>query len=60
SDIQSLVLVGGSVRIPAVQAILKGIVGEDKIAQNVNGDEAAVLGECRSGGLVLIEGWALQ
>ncbi|RUS22279.1 hypothetical protein BC937DRAFT_89854 [Endogone sp. FLAS-F59071] len=45
SDIQSLVLVGGSVRIPAVQTILKEIVGEDKIAQNVNGDEAAVLGE---------------
>lgn len=28
SDIQSLVLVGGSVRIPAVQTILKEIVGE--------------------------------
>ncbi|KAG0016154.1 hypothetical protein BGZ80_009392 [Entomortierella chlamydospora] len=44
SDIQSLVLVGGGVRVPAVQANLAAIVGEDKIAKNVNGDEAAVMG----------------
>ncbi|KAI8346979.1 Hsp70 protein-domain-containing protein [Mortierella sp. GBAus27b] len=43
-DIQSLVLVGGGVRVPAVQSNLVGIVGEDKIAKNVNGDEAAVMG----------------
>ncbi|KAF9979754.1 hypothetical protein BGZ65_006061, partial [Modicella reniformis] len=43
-DIQSLVLVGGGIRVPAVQASLAGIVGEDKIAKNVNGDEAAVMG----------------
>ncbi|KAG0360439.1 hypothetical protein BG005_010662 [Podila minutissima] len=44
SDIQSLVLVGGGVRVPAVQASLASVVGEDKIAKNVNGDEAAVMG----------------
>ncbi|KAF9115420.1 hypothetical protein BGX27_007920 [Mortierella sp. AM989] len=44
SDIQSLVLVGGGVRVPAVQSNLAAIVGEDKIAKNVNGDEAAVMG----------------
>ncbi|CAG8495404.1 2173_t:CDS:10 [Ambispora gerdemannii] len=43
-DIKSLVLVGGGVRIPAVQAVLSSILGEDKIAKNVNGDEAAALG----------------
>ncbi|GJJ71741.1 hypoxia up-regulated 1 [Entomortierella parvispora] len=44
TDIQSLVLVGGGVRVPAVQANLANIVGDDKIAKNVNGDEAAVMG----------------
>ena len=39
----SLVIVGGGVRVPKVQSILKDYVG-DKLAQNVNGDEAAVLG----------------
>ncbi|KAI9258219.1 Hsp70 protein-domain-containing protein [Phascolomyces articulosus] len=43
-DIKSLVLVGGSVRIPAVQKGLGAVVGTQKIAKNVNGDEAAVLG----------------
>ncbi|GAB5586845.1 lumenal Hsp70 protein [Umbelopsis nana] len=44
SDVNSLVLVGGSVRVPAVQKILKKTIGSDKVAQNVNADEAAVLG----------------
>ncbi|KAF8977992.1 hypothetical protein BGZ46_006966, partial [Entomortierella lignicola] len=44
SDIQSLVLVGGGIRVPAVQSSLATIVGEDKIAKNLNGDEAAVMG----------------
>ncbi|KAF9923520.1 hypothetical protein FBU30_006442 [Linnemannia zychae] len=43
-NIQSLVLVGGGVRIPSIQARLAEVVGEDKIAKNVNGDEAAVMG----------------
>ncbi|KAI9492706.1 heat shock protein 70 family [Zychaea mexicana] len=43
-DVKSLVLVGGSVRVPAVQKGLVDVVGTQKIAKNVNGDEAAVLG----------------
>ncbi|KAF9287722.1 hypothetical protein BGZ88_008480 [Linnemannia elongata] len=43
-NIQSLVLVGGAVRVPSIQTNLAAIVGEDKIAKNVNGDEAAVMG----------------
>ena len=37
-------MVGGGVRIPAIQALLHKQVGESKIARNVDGDEAAVLG----------------
>ncbi|RIA89435.1 Hsp70 protein [Glomus cerebriforme] len=44
AGIRSCVLVGGGVRVPSILAELKDIIGEDKIAQNVNGDEAAVLG----------------
>ncbi|KAI8814028.1 Hsp70 protein-domain-containing protein [Cladochytrium replicatum] len=44
SDINSVVLVGGSARVPKVQEYITKLVGEDKIAKNVNGDEAAVLG----------------
>ncbi|KAJ3028371.1 UNVERIFIED_CONTAM: Hypoxia up-regulated protein 1 [Siphonaria sp. JEL0065] len=44
TKLDSLILVGGAVRIPAVQTALKELVGEDKIAQNVNQDEANVLG----------------
>lgn len=43
-DISSVVLVGGNVRIPLVQQLLASHVGDDKIAKNINGDEAAVLG----------------
>ncbi|RHZ78735.1 hypothetical protein Glove_156g20 [Diversispora epigaea] len=44
NKVQSCVLVGGGVRVPSIQAKIKEIAGEDKVAQNVNGDEAAVLG----------------
>ncbi|KAI9363372.1 Hsp70 protein-domain-containing protein [Zopfochytrium polystomum] len=43
-DINSLVLVGGGIRVPAIQAALKDLMGDNKLAQNVNQDEAAVLG----------------
>ncbi|CAJ0640731.1 6430_t:CDS:10 [Entrophospora sp. SA101] len=52
-DIKSCVLVGGGIRVPAVQNMLKRLVGENKIAQNLNGDEAAVLGAgFRGAGLI--------
>ncbi|KAG0263123.1 Hypoxia up-regulated protein 1 [Actinomortierella ambigua] len=43
-DIQSLILVGGATRTPAIQASLAAIMTELKLAKNVNADEAAVLG----------------
>nr|ODN95058.1 hypoxia up-regulated 1 [Cryptococcus depauperatus CBS 7855] len=44
-DISSVILFGGNTRVPLVQTALKTVLGgEDKIAQNVNSDEAAVLG----------------
>jgi hypoxia up-regulated 1 len=43
-DISSLVLVGGGVRVPAVQASLTVLMGAEKMARNVDGDEAAVFG----------------
>lgn len=43
-QVDSLVLVGGNVRIPKVQQLLAELVGEQKIAQHVNGDESAVMG----------------
>lgn len=43
-DVQSIILHGGTTRVPFVQTILKSTAGSDKIATNVNADEAAVLG----------------
>ncbi|KAJ3743119.1 Hsp70 protein-domain-containing protein [Lentinula detonsa] len=40
----SVILTGGSTRTPMIQAAVKALVGDDKIALNVNADEAAVLG----------------
>ncbi|OCF36427.1 hypoxia up-regulated 1 [Kwoniella heveanensis BCC8398] len=46
SEINSVILFGGNTRVPLVQSALKSALGgtDDKIAQNVNTDEAAVLG----------------
>ncbi|GAA5940238.1 hypothetical protein JCM3775_004408 [Rhodotorula graminis] len=44
SDIESVILVGGSSRVPLVQVAVAEAVGADKIAKNVNADEAGVLG----------------
>ncbi|KAI6118149.1 heat shock protein 70 family [Pisolithus sp. B1] len=43
-NVASVILTGGSSRTPMVQAAVKAAVGEDRIAQNVNADESAVLG----------------
>ncbi|KAF7373516.1 Actin-like ATPase domain-containing protein [Mycena sanguinolenta] len=48
-DVTSVILTGGSTRTPMIQAALKAAVGEDKIALNVNADEAAVLGAALHG-----------
>ncbi len=43
-NITSLIFTGGSTRTPMIQTAVKLAVGEDKLAYNVNADEAAVLG----------------
>jgi len=42
--IDSFILVGGSTRVPMVQNILKKQIGENKLANYVNSDEAIVMG----------------
>lgn len=44
SQIDSIILHGGSSRTPFVQKVLEQIAGSDKIRGNVNSDEAAVFG----------------
>ncbi|ODQ81609.1 hypothetical protein BABINDRAFT_159878 [Babjeviella inositovora NRRL Y-12698] len=43
-DVKSVILAGGSTRVPFVQAHLAMLAGEDLLARNVNADEAAVMG----------------
>ncbi|KAI9298831.1 actin-like ATPase domain-containing protein [Neoconidiobolus thromboides FSU 785] len=43
-QIDSIILVGGGVRIPKIQAALVKFAGEKKISQSVNGDESAAIG----------------
>lgn len=44
ADIESIIITGGSVRVPFVQRKLEELVGESRIGKQVNGDEAAVMG----------------
>ncbi|KAL1943263.1 hypothetical protein VTO73DRAFT_4338 [Trametes versicolor] len=48
-DINSVILTGGSSRTPMIQEAVKAAAGANKIAQNVNADEAAVLGAALHG-----------
>ncbi|KAJ7160962.1 Hsp70 protein-domain-containing protein [Mycena filopes] len=43
-NITSVILTGGSTRTPMIQSAVRAAVGDEKIALNVNADEAAVLG----------------
>jgi len=43
-NIDSIILVGGSTRVPMVQNVLKENIGENKLANYVNSDEAIVMG----------------
>ncbi|KAJ3932120.1 MAG: Hsp70 protein-domain-containing protein [Lentinula lateritia] len=45
----SVIFTGGSTRAPMIQTAVKALVGDDKIALNVNADEAAVLGAALHG-----------
>ncbi|EUC58906.1 HSP70 family protein, putative [Rhizoctonia solani AG-3 Rhs1AP] len=44
ADVESVILHGGTTRVPFVQTVLKSTVGSAKLATNVNADEACVLG----------------
>ncbi|KAK4698666.1 hypoxia up-regulated 1, partial [Phenoliferia sp. Uapishka_3] len=43
-DVESVILVGGSSRVPMVETTIRDYVGGNKIAKNLNADEAAVMG----------------
>lgn len=43
-QLESIIIFGGNTRVPMVQRAIKSSVPSEKIAQNVNADEAAVLG----------------
>lgn len=49
SDLKSIVLSGGSTRVPFVQKHLITLVGEEKISKNVNADESCALGTTARG-----------
>jgi hypoxia up-regulated 1 len=49
SNVTSLIFTGGSTRTPMIQAAVKAAFGEDKLAYNVNADEASVLGAALHG-----------
>lgn len=43
-DVKSVVLVGGHLRVPIVLQTITELVGAERIAKNINADEAAALG----------------
>jgi len=51
SDIDEVVLVGGSTRIPAVQELVRRIIGKDP-CQGVNPDEVVAVGAAIQGGVL--------
>lgn len=44
NDISSVILNGGSTRVPFIQSFLKSLIGEDRISKSVNTDESAAFG----------------
>lgn len=51
SDIQKVLMVGGSSRIPAVQELVKNIIGKDP-QRDINPDECVALGAAIQGGVL--------
>ena len=51
ADIDEVILVGGSTRIPAIQEIVKNIFGKDP-SKGVNADEVVALGAAIQGGVL--------
>ncbi|XP_018081336.1 hypoxia up-regulated protein 1-like isoform X2 [Xenopus laevis] len=43
-EIDQVILVGGSTRVPKVQELLLKVVGKEELGKNINADEAAAMG----------------
>ncbi|XP_075876138.1 hypoxia up-regulated protein 1 [Nelusetta ayraudi] len=43
-EIEQVILVGGSTRVPKVQEVLLKAVGKEELSKNINADEAAAMG----------------
>lgn len=52
NEIDDIVLVGGSTRIPKVQAMLEEFFGGKKVSKNINPDEAVAFGAAVQGGVL--------
>jgi heat shock protein 5 len=52
SDVNDIVLVGGSTRIPKVQALLEEFFGGKKASKGINPDEAVAFGAAVQGGVL--------
>lgn len=52
SDVDDIVLVGGSTRIPKVQALLEEFFGGKKASKGINPDEAVAFGAAVQGGIL--------
>ncbi|XP_044312227.1 hypoxia up-regulated protein 1 isoform X2 [Varanus komodoensis] len=44
NEIDQVILVGGSTRVPKVQELLLKVVGKEELGKNINADEAAAMG----------------
>ena len=44
ADLSSVIIIGGGVRVPAVQAAIKEAIGRQTLGQSLNGDEAMAMG----------------
>ncbi|MBI1302882.1 MAG: molecular chaperone DnaK [Phycisphaera sp.] len=53
SDIQEVVMVGGSIRIPKVQQIAKEIFKTDALDRSINPDEVVAIGAAIQGGVLV-------
>jgi molecular chaperone DnaK len=52
SDVQEVVMVGGSIRIPRVQEIAKQIFGTQNLDKSINPDEVVAVGAAIQGGVL--------
>ena len=55
NDIDEVVMVGGSSRIPKIQEMVSGFFNGKKISMKINGDEAVAIGATIQGAILKIE-----